>query len=184
MSSDLLIKNDGTSLYLQATASANQYGSNSALRPFFFNLSTGAVNIDASGAGSTFGGSIAASGAISSSLGLSGTTGTFSSTVGINSGTSLPLNLTTSSTSPYHVTLTRSDLSSSSSVYNDNGSRWYFQHRPNFGGNTPLDSGNYNSYSPTLGGTGASGNWNINSVNITQYTINQNLGTEIGRAHV
>jgi hypothetical protein len=42
---------------------------------------------------------------------------------------------------------------------------------------TLLDSSNYNSYAPTLTGTGASGNWNINASNITSYTINQNLGT-------
>ena len=40
-----------------------------------------------------------------------------------------------------------------------------------------LNSANYNSYSPTLGGTGATGNWNINAVNITAYTINQSVGT-------
>jgi hypothetical protein len=46
---------------------------------------------------------------------------------------------------------------------------------------TLLHSGNYNAYSPTLTGTGASGNWGINvtgtSSNITSFTINQNLGT-------
>lgn len=44
-----------------------------------------------------------------------------------------------------------------------------------------LNSNNYNDYSPTLTGTGASGTWNINVTgnanNITQYTVNQNLGT-------
>ena len=44
-----------------------------------------------------------------------------------------------------------------------------------------LHSSNYNSYSPTLTGGGASGNWAIsitgNANNITAYTINQNLGT-------
>ena len=44
-----------------------------------------------------------------------------------------------------------------------------------------LDSGNYNSYSPTLTGTGASGTWGINitgnAANITAYTINQSVGT-------
>jgi hypothetical protein len=39
-----------------------------------------------------------------------------------------------------------------------------------------LHSGNYNSYAPTLTGGGASGNWAINSTNITAYTINQNVG--------
>ena len=42
---------------------------------------------------------------------------------------------------------------------------------------TVIHSGNYNSYAPTLTGTGASGNWAINSSNITAYTINQSVGT-------
>jgi hypothetical protein len=40
-----------------------------------------------------------------------------------------------------------------------------------------LDQANYNSYTPTLTGGGASGNWAINSTNITAYTINQSVGT-------
>lgn len=44
-----------------------------------------------------------------------------------------------------------------------------------------LHDGNYNSYSPTLTGTGASGTWGISitgtSANITAYTINQSVGT-------
>ena len=50
--------------------------------------------------------------------------------------------------------------------------------------NNILHAGNYSSYSPTLTGGGASGTWNINVTgnanNITQYTINQNLGTGNG----
>ena len=46
---------------------------------------------------------------------------------------------------------------------------------------TVLTSLNYNTYSPTLTGTGASGSWGISVTgtanNITAYTINQNLGT-------
>jgi hypothetical protein len=44
-----------------------------------------------------------------------------------------------------------------------------------------LNSSNYNSYSPTLTGGGASGTWGItitgNSSNITAHTINQSVGT-------
>jgi hypothetical protein len=44
-----------------------------------------------------------------------------------------------------------------------------------------LHSGNYNSYAPSLTGSGASGSWGIsvtgNAANITAYTVNQNLGT-------
>ncbi len=36
------------------------------------------------------------------------------------------------------------------------------------GGNTALHAGNYNSYAPSLTGTGASGSWNITSANSTQ----------------
>jgi hypothetical protein len=47
-------------------------------------------------------------------------------------------------------------------------------------GSQVLTAGNYNSYAPTLTGTGASGSWGINvtgtALNITAYTINQNLG--------
>ena len=167
-----IIKNDGTSLYIQATASANQYGSNSALRPFYFNLGTGAVNIDATAAGTTFGGTIS-SGAISSSAGLSGTTGTFSSTVSSTPGGSLGLNINGSS---WMIGL-QLNSGTVSRVYNDGTPRWYFEHRPSFAGNIALDAGNYNSYAPSLTGAGASGNWNINAVGLTGYTINQNLGT-------
>jgi Chaperone of endosialidase len=167
----VMLRNDGSSFYVLSTASANQYGSFNSLRPFYYNLGTGAVNIDGTGAGTSFGGAISASGAISSSLGLSGTTGTFSSTVGISSGGTLGLQITNTT---WAISLINGGTSR---VYNDNGSRWYFEHRPVFAGNLALDAGNYNSYAPTLGGTGASGNWNINAVNITQYTVNQNVGT-------
>jgi hypothetical protein len=44
-----------------------------------------------------------------------------------------------------------------------------------------LNAANYNSYSPTLTGTGASGSWGISvtgtASNITAYTINQSVGT-------
>jgi hypothetical protein len=48
-------------------------------------------------------------------------------------------------------------------------------------GNQVLHASNYNSYSPTLTGGGASGTWGINitgnAANITAYTINQSVGT-------
>jgi hypothetical protein len=51
-------------------------------------------------------------------------------------------------------------------------------------GNQVLHAGNYTSYSPSLTGGGASGTWGINITgnanNITQYTINQSLGTGNG----
>ena len=56
-----ILRNDGNSFYLLTTASGSPTGSFNALRPFSFALSTGAVSIDQTGAGTTFGG--AASGA-------------------------------------------------------------------------------------------------------------------------
>lgn len=157
-------RNDGASFYLLSTASGDQYGSWNTLRPFYYNLATGAVNIDATGAGVTFGGAISAGA-------FSGSTGAFTGTVGISSGGSLGLQITNST---WAISLINGGTSR---VYNDNGSRWNFEHRPIFAGNLALDAGNFNSYTPTLSGTGATGNWNINSRNITDYNINQNLGT-------
>jgi len=70
--------------------------------------------------------------------------------------------------------------------YRTNGSinELYFQVNataPYWRGNVILHASNYNSYSPTLTGGNASGTWGINITgnanNITQYTINQSLGT-------
>ncbi|HEV2651672.1 MAG TPA: tail fiber domain-containing protein [Rhizomicrobium sp.] len=53
-------RNDGTTFYLLSTASGNPNGQWNGLRPFFYNLTSGAVNIDGTGAGTSFGGSITA----------------------------------------------------------------------------------------------------------------------------
>jgi hypothetical protein len=82
-------------------------------------------------------------------LNFNATSFRFDSTVRVSSGGSLPLELTTSSSSPWSIALTRSDLGLTSQVYNSNGTTWYFQHRPSFAGNTPLDSGNYTSFAAT-----------------------------------
>ena len=72
----------------------------------------------------------------------------------LNGGTLLPLTVTTSSAGPWGISLSRSDLGLISQVYNDNGSRWYFQHLPSFAGATPLTSSNYSTYAlPISGGT-------------------------------
>ena len=57
-------RNDGSSFYLLSTASGSAYGSWNSLRPFTYTLATGAVAIDGTGAGTSFGGSISASGEI------------------------------------------------------------------------------------------------------------------------
>lgn len=59
-STSIGIRNDGTNGYLLDAASAT--GSFSSHRPFYWNLSTAAVNIDGTGAGTTFGGSVTAKG--------------------------------------------------------------------------------------------------------------------------
>jgi hypothetical protein len=100
-------------------------------------------------------------------LPLSG--GTITGTLNINGGGSQPLNLTTSSSSPWGFGLTRSDAGVSSKIFLHNGSgswAWVYEHNPVFynGGaySQFLHSGNYTSYSPTLTGGGASGTWGIN----------------------
>jgi hypothetical protein len=49
-------RNDGANTYLLFTASGSQYGQWNALRPFYINDATGAVNIDGTAVGTTFGG--------------------------------------------------------------------------------------------------------------------------------
>ena len=112
-------------------------------------------------------------------LPLSG--GTITGFVNINTGTSQPLRLTTSSGGPWALELYRSDTLASSKVYHD-GSRWYFEHRPSFAGNTPLDAGNYNSYSPSLTGGGASGTWSINVTGSAGSATNATYATSAGSA--
>jgi hypothetical protein len=89
------------------------------------------------------------------------TGGTITGTVSINGGGSQPLNLTTSSSSPWGFGLTRSDANVSSRVFLHNGSgswTWVYEHNPVFyngGAYSPfLHSGNYSSYAlPLTGGT-------------------------------
>ena len=52
------IRNDGSNTYFLLTASGSQYGIWNSLRPLYINDSTGAVEIDATGAGTTFGGPV------------------------------------------------------------------------------------------------------------------------------
>ncbi len=51
----VFFRNDGTNLYILLTNSGSPSGSFNALRPFIINLATGAVSIDATGVGSSFG---------------------------------------------------------------------------------------------------------------------------------
>jgi Chaperone of endosialidase len=56
------IRNDGASCYLLSTNSGSQYTTYNTLRPFSWNLSTGAVNIDFGGAGTALGGALTVNG--------------------------------------------------------------------------------------------------------------------------
>jgi hypothetical protein len=51
-----------------------------------------------------------------------------------------------------------------------------------FGGNLVLNAGNYNSYAPTLTGTGASGTWAINVTGNAATTSQRNFGSDIATA--
>lgn len=59
-----MLRNDGAYAYLLSTASGSQSGNANAYRPFYWNLGTGAVTVDGTGIGATFGGAITASGNI------------------------------------------------------------------------------------------------------------------------
>jgi len=69
----VLLRNDGSNVYLMQTASGDQYGTFNSFRPFQWSLTTGAVTIDAPGASTTFGGAVIVNNA--SSLALRGNAG-------------------------------------------------------------------------------------------------------------
>jgi Long-tail fiber proximal subunit, C-terminal, trimerization domain/Putative tail fiber protein gp53-like, C-terminal len=54
----VIFRNDGGTLWILLTNSGNANGTFNSLRPFSINLSTGAVSIDGTGVGTTFGGNI------------------------------------------------------------------------------------------------------------------------------
>ncbi len=166
-------RNDGTSFYLLSTASGSPYGSWNSLRPFTYTLATGAVSIDGTGAGTTLGGSLY----VSSSTTLNGS-------VGINGYTTINNGLTLNAGD---LTVYRPGGTTGVVFLNSAQNRYLYYDGSSYqmpssqlyvNGQLSLNLGNYNSYAPTLTGGNASGNWNINSVNITQYTINQSLGVD------
>jgi hypothetical protein len=55
-------QHNGTALQLLVTASGTPYGSYNSLRPMYVSLTTGALDFDGTGAGSTFGGNVTVSG--------------------------------------------------------------------------------------------------------------------------
>ena len=57
-------RTDGGGMYLLITASGDQFGGYSALRPFSVTLNTGALSFDGTGAGANFGGSVGVNGVL------------------------------------------------------------------------------------------------------------------------
>jgi len=78
------IHNDGTNFYLLASNSGTPYGSFSSLRPFQFNLSTGAVTIDGTGAGTSLDGPVTANGYLTATAGSTFGPTTFTNNVTAN----------------------------------------------------------------------------------------------------
>jgi hypothetical protein len=54
----VIFRNDGTNFYMLQTASGSPYGSFNSYRPIAWSFSTGAVTIDGTGAGTSFGGQV------------------------------------------------------------------------------------------------------------------------------
>jgi len=153
----------------RVTAAASAIGITSA------NTASTVVSRDASG--NFIAGTITASLTGAASLNVLKAGDTMTGALVVNSGASLPLSLRTSSSGPWAIELLRTDTSFSSKAYN-NGTQWHFEHRPSFAGNTPLDSANYNTYVPTLTGTGASGTWAISiSGNAATATLANNTSS-------
>jgi hypothetical protein len=83
-----ILRNDGANFYILFTASGNQYGGWNTMRPFSANAATGGVNIDATGAGTTFGGQVAIrTGSNAYSILIPGTGASSSSYVGTYNST-------------------------------------------------------------------------------------------------
>lgn len=88
----VIIRNDGASCFLLQTVNGTPEGTWNGYRPYAWNLSTGAVTIDATGVGTAFGGAITAGSIVGSGLSIgSGAitagAGTFSGAVSGTSGT-------------------------------------------------------------------------------------------------
>lgn len=80
-------------------------------------------------------------------------TSAFSNTMTISAGTNNPLTLVTSSGGPWALNITRSDLSSTISVFNNSG-QWYFNNGLQRQGYTVWDSGNLTNLSQLTNGPG------------------------------
>jgi len=121
-------RNDGSSFYLMATNAGDTRGSYSAIRPFLYNLASGAVNIDLSGAGTAFGGAVsvggtltAAAASVSGNLVVSGQA-SFASNVGVNG----LLNVVGSSGNPGRIRIASTDGSDAYITGRASGGGLYF----------------------------------------------------------
>ena len=79
-----ILRNDGSDVYLLSTPSGGQYGTWNNFRPFTYNLASGAINFDGTGAGVTFGGAGSFGGALSAAG-----TASFASTLGVSGAANL-----------------------------------------------------------------------------------------------
>jgi hypothetical protein len=104
---------------------------------------------------------------------VTGRGATTSSPITINGGGSQPLSLTTSSGSPWHLALVRSDLGLTSRVFAHNSpyNGWYFEHNISIAGNTNWHSGNLTNLNQLSNGPGY----------ITGYTETDTLASVTGR---
>jgi hypothetical protein len=166
--SGIIIREDSVIIGLTTSTTAlNRLSVKGFLTASGYRTTSGTSSMFLKADGSTDNNSYATVASLSNYLPLSG--GTITGSTIISSGINQPLKLSTSSNGPWSLELHRSDIGAGSRVYNDNGSRWYFEHRPSFAGNTPLDAANYNSYAPTLTGGNASGTWPISITGNASY---------------
>ena len=179
-----ILRNDGTSLSILASNNNNAY---TTLRPFTVNLGTGAVSIDGTGVGTTIGGAVSVTGAATLSGGFSGVHSTTNigntasqSVVTLSSNaawTTLPIGYAgyIANTSSYvpvaqYGYFTKTGIKDANSgwggIYLNADQSQAYWGGTLLGTNSPtwkniVDSGNFNTYSPTLGGVGATGTWGI-----------------------
>jgi len=158
------LRNDGASVYLMQSAVQTSQGaatnaSWNSYRPFQWSLGSGAVIIDNSGSGTTFGGVLTAP---SITLNTTGTGISFPSGVSIyedGSGNG-PGDLvigTNNGTGHYTVFYSNGSFNAPGTIYQ--------------GGSAVATQSYVTGYAPTLTGSGASGTWgiNINGYNTTTY---------------
>ena len=106
---------------------------------------------------------------------VTGRGATTTSPITINGGGTQPLSLTTTSGSPWHIALNRTDLGLTSRVFAHNSpySGWYFEHNISIAGNTNWHSGNLTNLNQLSNGPGY----------ITSYSETDTLSSVISRGN-